>query len=118
MLNKNHPPRRENEDDPIEDEHAWDIYLGHGSINPHFPVMFDGGATIERPRFVCVYCGNPMSDVRGKVRKTAAAAMIEAAGMCEGCNEVVGFDTRIRADGTVDRMYVIGEQVFLPAIKA
>jgi hypothetical protein len=58
-----------------------------------------------------------LTDVRGKVRRTAAAAMIEAAGMCEPCNEITGFDTRIRADGKLDRMYVIGEDVFLPEIK-
>ena len=111
------PPRRPNEDDPIEDEHAWDVYLGTGPIAPHFPIEFNGGVTIEYPRFVCCYCHKPIADVRGRVRKTAAAAVIEASGMCQPCNEVTGFNTRIRSDGTIDRMHVIGEEVFLPAIK-
>lgn len=117
FFDETHPPIRRNEDDPIEDEHAWDVYLGNSAVAFHFPIMWDGGATVQYPRFVCSYCRKPLSDVRGKVRKTAAAAMIEAAGMCERCNEVTGFDTRIRADGTLDRMYVIGEEVFLPVIQ-
>ena len=116
FFDEDHHPIRQNEDDPVEDEHAWDVYLGNGPITPHFPIEFDGGATIEYPRFVCTYCHNALSDVRGKVRKTAAAAMIKAAGMCPHCNEVTGFDRRIRASGKLDRMYTIGEEVFLPAI--
>jgi hypothetical protein len=117
FFNETHHPIRQNEDDPIEDEHAWDVYLGNGSITSHFPIEFDGGATVQYPRFVCCYYRSPLVDVRGKVRKTAAAAMIEAAGMCERCNEVTGFDTRIRASGVLDPMYTIGEEVFLPTIK-
>ena len=109
-------PIRMNEDDPVEDEHAWDVYLGNGAVARHFPIEFDGGVTVQFPRFVCCYCRSPLADVRGTVRKTAAAAMIKAAGMCPHCNEVTGFDTRIRANGTLDRMYFIGEEVFLPTI--
>lgn len=103
---------RRADDEHVADEHAWTIWLNTGPISSFFPVTFPTGVTVDPPRLRCVLCGAGLMDVRGRVRKTAAAAVIEAAAMCPDCNDVTACDVRIRPDGTLQSLHGLGLETY------
>lgn len=114
-------PHRRADDDHVADEHAWETYLNTGPISRFFPVTFPTGVVVGAPRLRCSLCQRELEDVRGRVRKTAAAAVIESAAMCPDCNDVTGCDVRIRPWGALESLHGHGvrsyaESVHVPAL--
>ena len=112
-----HNQYRRDDDGPVDDEHAWDTYLNNAPIGRHFPVEFSTGTVVDQPVFRCVHCRGDLPDVRGRVRKTAPAAVIEAAGMCPDCNDVTGCDVRIRSDGRIEALHGYGIATYAASVR-
>jgi hypothetical protein len=108
---------RRAEDDPVEDEHGWDTYLNNGPIDRHFPVEFATGVVVERPMLRCALCHGVLHDIKGRVRKTAAAAVIEAAALCPDCNDVTGCDVRVRPDGELASLHGLGMRTYAASVR-
>lgn len=111
------PPHRRADDDPVEDEHGWATYLNNADLARHFPVEFPTGVVVDFPRMRCMLCHRELGDVRGRVRKTAAAAVIEAAALCPDCNDVTGCDVRIRPDGAFASLHGRGDLAYAGAVR-
>jgi hypothetical protein len=107
---------RRADNDPVEDEHGWDTYLNNGPIDAHFPVEFATGVVVERPVLRCALCHGVLPDIKGRVRKTAAAAVIEAAALCLDCNDVTGCDVRIRPDGALESLHGLGMRTYAASV--
>ena len=112
-----HAPNRRDDDGPVDDEHAWDTYLNNAPMGRHFPVEFPSGTVVDQSVFRCVHCRGALPDVRGRVRKTAPAAVIAAAGMCPDCNDVTGCDVRIRSDGRIEALHGHGVATYAASIR-
>jgi hypothetical protein len=108
---------RRADDDPVEDEHAWDTYLNNDPIDRHFPVVFATGVVVERPMLRCALCHGVLHDIKGRVRKTAAAAVIEAAALCPDCNDVTGCDVRVRSDGELTSLHGLGMRTYSASVR-
>jgi hypothetical protein len=107
---------RRADDDPVEDEHGWDTYLNNGPIDRHFPVEFATGVVVERPMLRCALCHGMLHDIKGRVRKTAAAAVIEAAALCPDCNDVTGCDVRVCSDGALESLHGLGMRTYAASV--
>jgi hypothetical protein len=110
------PPSHRAEDDPVEDEHGWATYLNTGPLARFFPVTFPTGVVVDEPNLRCVLCGRAFDDVRGRVRQTAAAAVIEAAALCPHCNDVTACDVRIRPDGHLESLHGLGLRAYANSV--
>jgi len=108
---------RRAEDDPVEDEHGWDTYLNNGPIEGHFPVEFATGVVVDRPVLRCALCHGVLHGIKGRVRKTAAAAVIEAAALCPDCNDVTGCDVRVRPDGEWASLHGLGMRTYAASVR-
>lgn len=108
---------RRAEDDPVEDEHGWDTYLNNGPIEGHFPVEFATGVVVDRPVLRCALCHRVLHGIKGRVRKTAAAAVIEAAALCPDCNDVTGCDVRVRPDGEWASLHGLGMRTYAASVR-
>lgn len=108
---------RRADDDPVEDEHGWDTYLNNGLIDRHFPVEFATGVVVERPVLRCMLCHGVLHDIKGRVRKTAAAAVIEAAALCPDCNDVTGCDVRVCPDGSMESLHGLGMRTYSASVR-
>lgn len=108
---------RRADDDPVEDEHGWDTYLNNGPIDRHFPVEFATGVVVERPVLRCVLCHGALSEIKGRVRKTAAAAVIEAAALCPDCNDVTGCDVRVSSGGELTSLHGLGMRIYAASVR-
>ena len=112
-----HAHYRRDDDGPVDDEHAWDTYLNNAPIGRHFPIEFPSGTLVDQPIFRCVNCQRALPDVLGRVRKTAPAAVIEAAGLCPDCNDVTGCDVRIRSDGRIEELHGHGIATYAASVR-
>lgn len=110
-------PSRRADDGPVDDEHGWDTYLNNGSIDAHFPLEFATGVVVDAPVLRCAMCHGTLHDIKGRVRKTAAAAVIEAAALCPDCNDVTGCDVRIRPDGALESLHGLGLRTYAASVR-
>jgi hypothetical protein len=60
----------------------------------------------------CALCHGVLRDIKGRVRKTAAAAVIEAAALCPDCNDVTGCDVRVCSDGALESLHGLGRRTY------
>jgi len=51
------------------------------------------------------------------VRKTAAAAVIEAAALCPDCNDVTGCDVRVCSDGELTSLHGLGMRAYAASVR-
>ena len=112
------PPYRRADDDHVADEHGWETWLNNGALSRYFPVEFATGIAIDEPTLRCQFCHRELRDVRGRVRKTHAAAVVQAAALCPDCNDVTACDARILPDGTVQHLHGDERIAYATAVRA